>query len=109
MKKKLVSVLLTAAMVASLVGCGGSKEEAPAETTEKTEASAEKAETPAENAEAPVMVHGQQQQTTDRQILKSSGKMQQALTLKSSSLTIPVMQMQLDVFSQVAIILTLSL
>lgn len=53
MKKKLVSVLLTAAMVASLVGCGGSKEEAPAETTEKTEASAEKAETPAENAEAP--------------------------------------------------------
>ena len=53
MKKKLVSVLLTAAMVASLVGCGGSKQEAPAETTEKTEASAEKAETPAENAEAP--------------------------------------------------------
>ncbi|MDO4463610.1 MAG: ABC transporter substrate-binding protein [Bacillota bacterium] len=53
MKKKLVSVLLTAAMVASLVGCGGSKEEAPAETTEKTEASAEKAETPDENAEAP--------------------------------------------------------
>lgn len=56
MKKKLVSVLLTAAMVASLVGCGGSKEEAPAETTEtteKTEASAEKEEAPAENAEAP--------------------------------------------------------
>lgn len=52
MKKKLVSVLLTAAMVASLVGCGGSKEEAPAETTEKTEASAENAEAPAENAEA---------------------------------------------------------
>lgn len=38
MKKKLLSVLLTAAMVASLVGCGGgAKEEAPAETTEKTE------------------------------------------------------------------------
>ncbi|MGN1180519.1 MAG: ABC transporter substrate-binding protein [Suilimivivens sp.] len=44
MKKKLVSVLLTAAMVASLVGCGGGSattEEAPAETTEKTEAAAE--------------------------------------------------------------------
>ena len=38
MKKKLVSVLLTAAMVASLVGCGGGSaattEEAPAEKTE---------------------------------------------------------------------------
>ncbi len=50
MKKKLLSVLLTAAMVASLVGCGGgAKEEAPAETTEKTETTAtettEKAET----------------------------------------------------------------
>ncbi len=49
MKKKLLSVLLTAAMVASLVGCGGGAEEAPAETTEKTETTAtettEKAET----------------------------------------------------------------
>lgn len=43
MKKKLVSLLLAATMVASLVGCGGSSEEAaPAETTEKTEEAAEK-------------------------------------------------------------------
>ena len=50
MKKKLVSMLLTAAMVASLVGCGGSESaEAPAETTEKTEAAADAA--PAEKAE----------------------------------------------------------
>ena len=43
MKKKLVSLLLAAAMVASLAGCGA-KEEAPAETTETTEAAAETTE-----------------------------------------------------------------
>lgn len=40
MKRKLLSALLTAAMVASLVGCGGGSDsaEAPAETTETTQA-----------------------------------------------------------------------
>ncbi len=55
MKKKLISVLLTAAMVASLVGCGGgaATEEAPAETAKTEEAApAEKAEAPAEEAAA---------------------------------------------------------
>ena len=54
MKKKLVSVLLAAAMVASLVGCGGGSaattEEAPAETT--TEAATENTEAAAETTEA---------------------------------------------------------
>ena len=46
MKKKLLSVLLSTAMVASLlVGCGGTEEAAPAETTETTE------EAPAEETE----------------------------------------------------------
>lgn len=52
MKKKLISALLTAAMVASLVGCGGGSSEAPAETTENTEATAENTEAAAENTEA---------------------------------------------------------
>ena len=56
MKKKLVSVLLTAAMVASLVGCGGGSaattEEAPAEKTETTEAATENTEAAAETTEA---------------------------------------------------------
>lgn len=56
MKKKLVSVLLTAAMVASLVGCGGGSaattEEAPAEKTETTEAATETTEAAAETTEA---------------------------------------------------------
>ena len=49
MKKKLLSVLLSTAMVASLlVGCGGTEEAAPAETTETTETTEE---APAEETE----------------------------------------------------------
>lgn len=56
MKKKLVSVLMTAAMVASLVGCGGGSDagtDAPADNTQ-AEAPADntQAEAPADNAQA---------------------------------------------------------
>lgn len=57
MKKKVLAVLLASAMVASLVGCGGSNNEAPAqtaETTEGTEGTEEEAPAEAEGeAEAP--------------------------------------------------------
>ncbi|MBD5500044.1 MAG: ABC transporter substrate-binding protein [Lachnospiraceae bacterium] len=58
MKKKLISVLLTAALVASLVGCGGgsSTSETPSDTTSNTEAASNtettanaETETPAES------------------------------------------------------------
>ncbi len=57
MKKKILSVLLASAMVASLAGCGGKEEAAPAPSEGSTEAPAEsegEAEAPAEGeAEAP--------------------------------------------------------
>lgn len=54
MKKKLVSLLLAAAMVVTLAGCGGASEEAPAETTETTEAADTTTEaTETTEAEAP--------------------------------------------------------
>lgn len=59
MKKKVLAVLLASAMVASLVGCGGETQEAPAQTEEETTDDAEaEAEAPAETtdeaeAEAP--------------------------------------------------------
>jgi len=53
MKKKMISVLLTAVMVMSLVACGNSeKAEAPAEEAVKEEAA--ESETPEESEEAPV-------------------------------------------------------
>ena len=53
MKKKVLSALLSVAMVATcLVGCGGSKEEAAAPAPEAT------TEAPAEEAEAPAEVEG---------------------------------------------------
>ena len=58
MKKKVLSAILSVAMVATLlVGCGNAAEEAPAAATEEAapaeEAPAEETEAPAEEAEAP--------------------------------------------------------
>ena len=70
MKKKLVSLLLAAAMVASLAGCGGSTEEAPAETTETTEATAE---TTTETAEAPAEDAAAEEYKLDKLVMVVNG------------------------------------
>ncbi len=55
MKKKLISVLLTAALVASLVGCGGgsSTSETPSDTTSNTEAASNTETTANAETDAP--------------------------------------------------------
>ncbi|MBD5463504.1 MAG: extracellular solute-binding protein [Lachnospiraceae bacterium] len=54
MKKKVLAVLLASAMVASLVGCGGGNNEAPAQTAETETTDDAEAEAPADTeAEAP--------------------------------------------------------
>ena len=54
MKKKVLAVLLASAMVASLVGCGGGNNEAPAQTADTTQGTEEEAPAEAEGeAEAP--------------------------------------------------------
>ncbi len=73
MKKKLLSVLLSTAMVASLlVGCGGTQEAAPAETTETTE------EAPAEETEEVV-------EEAEPEVVEDSGEVTEAATMEVPS------------------------
>ena len=72
MKRKLLSVLLVAAMVATcLVGCGGSKEEAPAAEGSTAAAEATEAE-PAGGAENLLAHHSKDLQLTTLTASRSS-------------------------------------
>ena len=71
MKKKLLSMLLAVAMVASLtVGCGGSEEPA-AETTETSETTDETAEVPKHLHQNGLITMQESQQSEQKWILKN--------------------------------------